>query len=456
MPEDDPERSDTRNRDVDVAGDRNRVPDFASSRDRVVRGLVAFVRALRNDGASVPANAARDAAAGLSVVGLEDRDQVEIALRSTLLADPRDVEVFDDHFPAFWAELRASIEDAVAPDTRPVDESPTEDWSLTWSDGPPSKAGEVEAAATGLDETDEGASVVLSGVETVASSDSVRDVDATQRPLAYSTVGHRERLDPDQRASGPSLIETDIRAFERALSALSGRRVRRATGGTIDRRRALRRSLATGGVPVVLPERTRAETEFSPTLLVDVSRSVVDSIDRAFLLAFLARLHRDGRSPRTFFFDTALQDVTGVFDDAGDDPARALERASVEWGGGTRIGAAIRTLEREHPAAVDRRRVVIVVSDGLDVGALDALESGMSWLARRSRVVLWLNPLAAAPAYEPTARGMATALPYVDGLFAFSDSSDLAEIARQIHRRGLGGPLGYRYDSRPRAEAANR
>jgi hypothetical protein len=43
---------------------------------------------------------------------------------------------------------------------------------------------------------------------------------------------------------------------------------------------------------------------------------------------------------------------------------------------------------------------------------------------------------------------MATALPYVDGLFAFTESADFAEVARQLNHYGLRGPIGYEHDPR--------
>jgi uncharacterized protein with von Willebrand factor type A (vWA) domain len=242
-----------------------------------------------------------------------------------------------------------------------------------------------------------------------------------------------------------------MRRFERALATLSGRRWQRARAGeAVDARRALRGSLDTGGVPVRLPTRERADAAIRACVLVDVSQSVLDAIDRDFLLSVLAELVDAGRSVRVFFFDTEIREVTGVFEAARGDPVRALERAEVAWGGGTRIGNAVGTLGQRWPDAVGRRTATLVVSDGLDVGEVDVLESEMTWLARRSRAVLWLNPLAATRGYEPTCRGMATALPYVDGLFAFAGPADVAEIARQIERHGIGGPVGYEHDFRDR------
>ena len=185
-------------------------------------------------------------------------------------------------------------------------------------------------------------------------------------------------------------------------------------------------------------------SELRCCLLVDVSGSVLDTLDRAALLSFAERLVAAAFDARVFLFDTDAVEATEAFARAGGDPGAALREAAVEWGGGTRIGHAIDTVRREHPYAVDRRTVVVVVSDGLDVGDADLLSEGVTWLGRQADGVVWLNPLAVADGYEPAARGMATALPYVDALFGFAEAADLATAAGQLDRRGLDGPVGYR------------
>src|SRR5207237_738829 len=87
------------------------------------------------------------------------------------------------------------------------------------------------------------------------------------------------------------------------------------------------------------------------------------------------------------------------------DPRPALRRAAeevVDWNGGTRIGAALRALTRTN---VVRGSVVVICSDGLDVGEPELLRREMARLSRLAHRVVWLNPLKEDPAYEPLARG---------------------------------------------------
>jgi len=266
----------------------------------------------------------------------------------------------------------------------------------------------------------------------------------------YSAVGEGGRVDVDA-AELTAAESAAVDRFVDAPATLPGRRQRASrTGDRVDARRALRASLETGGAAIDLPRREPTASELRCCLLVDVSGSVLDTVDRSVLLAFAERLHASARDARTFLFDTDLREVTAQFDRAGGDPAGALRDAAVEWGGGTEIGGAFTALRRDHPHAVDRRTAVVVVSDGLDVGDEDVLKDGVTWLADRAGALLWLNPLAVSAEFEPRSRGMATSEPYVDALFGFAEPADLGEAARQLERRGLGGPVGYEYDRRRR------
>ncbi|HEV8580472.1 MAG TPA: VWA domain-containing protein [Thermoanaerobaculia bacterium] len=77
---------------------------------------------------------------------------------------------------------------------------------------------------------------------------------------------------------------------------------------------------------------------------------------------------------------------------------------------------------------VDGRTVVLLLSDGLDRGDLAPLQGAMRAIRARARRVLWLNPLAGDRRYEPTARAMAVALPYVDRLLPAHNLESLERL----------------------------
>jgi uncharacterized protein with von Willebrand factor type A (vWA) domain len=123
-----------------------------------------------------------------------------------------------------------------------------------------------------------------------------------------------------------------------------------------------------------------------------------------------------GRKVEAFTFGTRLTRVTRELE--GHDPDRALRRAAQavpDWAGGTRIGDNIKAFNADYaPRGMTRGAVVVIVSDGWERGDARLLAAEMSRLHRAAHTVVWVNPLAGDPDYEPLALGMASALPHVD------------------------------------------
>ena len=100
------------------------------------------------------------------------------------------------------------------------------------------------------------------------------------------------------------------------------------------------------------------------------------------------------------------------------------------WSGGTRIGECVAAFLDGWPRLVDRRTVVIVVSDGWDTGDPAILEDAMRRIHRRAGRVIWLNPLLGSAGYQPLTRGMQAALPHVD---VFAPVHNLESLEKLVH-----------------------
>jgi uncharacterized protein with von Willebrand factor type A (vWA) domain len=426
------------------------VPDFVAVRDHVRNELVWFVRALRRGSADVPANAATTAARALVEVGFDDHARVRTALRACLVTDHADRTTFDDLFGEFWRRLTACL-DSGGPAER-VDDGPGGGFAPLDASPAPEDTEKTETSEDGDDETEEtvGERQRWDHGAVVGRGENAAD-DEEAATARYSPTGRQTSV------SVPGIADEGFDgAFRRltdAIAELAGRRWGRGDD-TPDIRRVLRASVGTGGTVVDVPEREYRRTAVQACLLVDVSRSVLNVLDRSFLIAFLRRDTAEWRDVRVFFFDEDIREVTESLDTRSlEEAIDALDRAETEWGGGTKIGAALAQLRTDLPEAVSREAAVFVLSDGLVMGDVPTLEREAARLSRRAGAVFWLNPLAASVEYEPTTRGMAAALPYVDGLFTFAGPADLAEIARQFDRRGQHGRIGYEYDPR-RAESS--
>jgi uncharacterized protein len=210
------------------------------------------------------------------------------------------------------------------------------------------------------------------------------------------------------------------------------RRRQAAKRGAPDLRRTLRRSFRTAGEPVERAWRERRVQPRRLVLLLDVSGSMAD-YSRALVMFAHAALRS---SPRweAFCFGTRLTRVTRALRVAG--PDEALRRAAAEvfdWDGGTRIGESLkRFLDEYGHGGIARGAVVVLCSDGLEVGDPELLAEQMARLARLAHRVVWLNPLKEDPVYEPLARGMKAALPYVDDFAGGHNLASLEEIARRL------------------------
>jgi hypothetical protein len=105
-----------------------------------------------------------------------------------------------------------------------------------------------------------------------------------------------------------------------------------------------------------------------------------------------------------------------------------VSEAVNDWAGGTRIGESFREFNRKWSRRTLRSSgVVIVVSDGWDRGDPALVASETATLRRSCHRLVWLNPLAGTPGYQPLAAGMRAAFPYIDD---FLPAGSVASLER--------------------------
>ncbi|MBV9000094.1 MAG: VWA domain-containing protein, partial [Solirubrobacterales bacterium] len=223
--------------------------------------------------------------------------------------------------------------------------------------------------------------------------------------------------------------ELIARLARRGPTRLSRRtRPSRRRGHTPDLRRMVRGSLRTAGEPI---DRVWGAPSLRPrpmVLVLDVSGSMTPYA--RMLLQYLHASVAARRRVEAFAFGTRLTRITHEL--GGRDHDRALERAAeavTDFSGGTRIGSALATLNREHGRRVGRGAVVVILSDGWDRGDPDDLALEMARLRRSAHRLVWLNPLAAHPEFAPLTRGMRAAIPHTDELLAGNSLASLEQLA---------------------------
>jgi uncharacterized protein with von Willebrand factor type A (vWA) domain len=197
----------------------------------------------------------------------------------------------------------------------------------------------------------------------------------------------------------------------------------------------MRACRTTGWEPVVLA-RTRPRRRRRRLVLVcDVSRSMQPYAAIYLHLMRAAALRHAGFHPEVFAFSTSLTRLTAVM--AHRSPETALARANAKVTdryGGTHLGGSIAELLAPPHGAALRGAVVMIASDGWDSDPPEVIERALSRLKRRAAHLVWLNPRAAAPDFQPLAGSMAAALPYCDVFLPANSLNGLRELFAALAR----------------------
>ena len=254
-------------------------------------------------------------------------------------------------------------------------------------------------------------------------------------PLALASEEERlagknfSALTPDELAR----LRRMMSELELATPQRRKRRVRRARRGErLDLRRTLRASMRTGGDPIHLVRRRRRSGPRRLVLLCDISGSM-EPYGRAYLQLLRSAI-ASGTPAEAFVFATRLTRLTRAL--SGRNPEAAIQRAAAaapDWSGGTRIGAALRDFnDRYGRRGMARGAVVVILSDGWERADPALVAREMERLGRLAHRIVWVNPRAAAPGFQPRTGGMLAALPHCDALVSGHSLSAMDELAAAL------------------------
>jgi uncharacterized protein with von Willebrand factor type A (vWA) domain len=369
--------------------------------------VLRFSDLLRRNGLPVSVTQTIEAARALDHLDVADRDELYLGFRAVLVARPEDYPTYERCFEAFW---RADL------------------------DGGQGLPG-LLAAGPEAGSTDESQTIERSAKrETSALESWGAEADDAGEPLSVPGVSDREATMAQDFSTFTSdqldeVFRLTIQIARRLARRLTRRRRPVRRRGRVDLRRTLRANLTQSDL-VELRFRERKRRKVRLVVLCDVSGSM-DLYSR-FLLQFLFALQAVFGQVETFTFSTRLTRVTEYL--RARNYRQVLRRLTDvrDWSGGTRIGESLAQFNREWPSLVDRRTIVIILSDGWDTGEPEVLATELMRIKRRAGRVIWLNPLLGNPSYEPLTRGMAAALPLVDHFAAAHNLAALRELASHL------------------------
>ena len=356
----------------------------------MIERLITFCRELRAHGLSVTPAEVITAATALQLIDTRDRDEVFLSLRSVLTTSSDDFPIFEELFKGFWEESAPISSSALRSKGSPRMTQKglgffLEHWGSAFS------AGAQPVKVPGASD-----------------SESVQAKDFSE----FSS----EELEEVSRLA---------RRMVKRLARNPSRRWRPVRRGhRVNLRRSLRLSLKTGGELIELSYKERRPKRMKLVVICDVSGSM--DIYSRLLLQFVYGLQNSFAKVESFVFATSLARITGELKNKT--YSRALDRLTANirgWSGGTRIGASLATFNAQWLRRIDRRTVVIILSDGWDTGEPEALAGALAQLKQRAGRLIWLNPLLGSAGYEPVARGMQAALPFIN---VFAPAHDLASL----------------------------
>jgi uncharacterized protein with von Willebrand factor type A (vWA) domain len=369
--------------------------------------VIVFSRYLRDRGFKVFPSTISDSLSSLDLTDISLREDFKAVLRANLVTSEAEWKLFDPLFEAFWGEREGE-----------------------------EKRDERPKKCSGEDQE------VLTAE---ASPDALAD-----RNIRVDQLPHKKTLEGTTYSPVEVLRRKDLAQFEKGDIQLAQlilknlispfrievtRRFKRSKRpGYIDFRRVLRKGLKSEGHPFELFYRKKKKRLKRVVILADVS----GSMDRyfRFVMPFIMGLKGVGSKAEVFVFSTSLTSITPILRRYPlDKVLQMISREVPDWSGGTRIGYSLHQFNDHHGARLlNRRTVVVIMSDGWDLGARDLLKREMETLSQKTHCVMWLNPLAGDPEYKPVCRGMQTALPYLDYFLPADSLESLKRVGKTLSK----------------------
>ncbi|GAA4454838.1 VWA domain-containing protein [Nibrella saemangeumensis] len=364
------------------------------------RNIVQFCRFLRHKGFALSVDDETTALNALQFIDYRSNEVFRLALRAVLCRSRSQLDQFDALFFDYWKELEKAIDAKEKQQTKPALKPGVNQDSFkalkSWLAG--NKNEEIEQTAS------------YSTHQNLAQQD-------------FSSVPADE-LDE---------IMKSIKALSRRLAAQSNRRYEKSAKVNLpDLRQTLRKNMRHGGELMHIMFRKPKRNRTKLVVLCDVSQSM--DLYSAFLLQFMYSFQQVFRRIETFAFSTSLQPITSLLKQNDfTSSLKAISAQNRSWSGGTRIGESLHQFVTEYAARLlDKRTIVIILSDGWDTGDITLLRQSMEVIHARSKKVIWLNPLAGYTAYRPAVAGMQTALPFVDVFAPVHNVDSLRRLGRWL------------------------
>jgi uncharacterized protein len=349
----------------------------------LTNAIIGFVQLARHKGMNVGIEETLTVLQTLDYSVLENKAVFYFTLKTLFCTGKEDIPIFDALFEAYWNAKQDKGESQSSKKIDVEKNKKKEDSILTIWGKSKKEVGEDQETKTTT-----GANVL----------EKLRKTDFSK--LAEMDV--------------PMLEHIAEKLWREMAKRLKRRMKTAASKDFVDIRKTIRASLEHGGDPIELKHKGQKPKKVRLVVLLDVS----GSMDKYsfFLLRFVYALQTYFECVESFIFSTHLNHITQTIDKKGlDATLKLLSEYADNWSSGTKIGACLKEFNDVYAKTMlSRSSVVIILSDGLDTGEKGIIEAETQKIRRRTKRLVWLNPLKGMVNYAPEARGMKEALPFID------------------------------------------
>jgi len=368
--------------------------------------IVLLCRFLRSKGFSLSANEEVDALKAITFLPIDKKNYFKQALKIVLSKNQYQYSVFDAYYDEFWDQLSKAV-DSKTKESVVKKEKKTETQKKELQFGSLKKWLNLN---TSNEEK-----------ETAGFSD-----------LEVLTKKNFSDLSSEELKLMMRLLQKLARKITHEKSRLNKNSKKKQK---LDLKKTIRRNMKTGGEIQQLHFSEKKNKKLKLILLCDVSRSM-DLYSRFFIHLIYAFQHAYDKI-ETFVFSTALHRVSEILDRHEFDQAFDIISDRVpQWSGGTTIGTCLLDFTKDFGySMLDKKTIVMILSDGWDTGKPAIMKSAMKTMYKKSKKVIWLNPLAGSEHFSPEALGMKTALPYIDVLTSAHNLESLKKAMYLLQKR---------------------
>ena len=395
------------------------MPDPQDQNGNLLPNLLHFGRLLRALGLKISAGQLSDLALALTLIDISNRGDFYYSARGLLVTDPHDFERFDQAFDLFWTGMQAWLLSLGL--TRHLREPGEGEKPLDAPD--PILAPNQEEQNAGEDEQED---------DRNGDAEEVDDIEAGALYSPVELLHHKNFADFTEEEK--RIVRQAMAKLIWRFNARQTRRLHRTTKRAryIDLRGSIRANTRNGGEIIQLRWRRRKTKPRPLVVICDISGSM-DRYSRLFL-HFIHSLSQDVHHVEAFAFGTRLTHLTPALRHHDVDTAvDKIAHLVVDWSGGTRIGESLKAFNyRWSRRVLGWGATVIIISDGWERGDLELLDKEMDRLRRSAHRLLWLNPLAGSPGYQPLVGGIKTALPYCDEFLPLHNLHSLEQVVSRL------------------------